>query len=63
MNPIIEVNGDRATGIWYVIAALDYAEDGRGVWVTARHDDVYVKIDGAWKYQHLYVIVRMEVDR
>lgn len=62
-NPIIDVNGDRATGIWYIMGPWDYTEDGREIWMTARYDDDYVKIDGAWKYQHLRAAVRMVGDR
>ena len=63
MNPIIEVDGDRATGIWYIMGPWTYTEDGKEIWMTARYDDDYVKIDGEWKYQHLRASVRMVADR
>ena len=63
MNPRIVVDGDRATGIWYIMGPWDNTEDGRSLWMTARYDDDYVKIDGEWKYAHLRVDVRMVEDR
>lgn len=63
MNPIIEVDGDRATGIWYIMGPWDQTEDGRRIWMTARYDDDYVKVDGQWLYQHLRARVRMVGDR
>ena len=53
MNPIIEVNGDRATGVWYLFQPCTYAEGNRAVWGSARYDEEYVRIDGEWKFQHL----------
>ena len=53
MNPIIEVNGDTATGTWYLFQACTFAEGERAVWGSARYDEEYVRIDGAWKFKHL----------
>ncbi|MGB1885285.1 MAG: nuclear transport factor 2 family protein [Gammaproteobacteria bacterium] len=63
MNPIIEVNGERATGMWYIMGPWTYTETGEKKWFTLRYDDDYVKVDGEWKYQHLRVVLRMVGDR
>ncbi len=63
MNPIIEVNGDRATAIWYIMGPWTQSEGNKDIWMTARYDDDYIKIDGEWKYQHLRAVVRMIADR
>jgi len=63
MNPVIEVNGDRATGVWYILGPWTYAEGNADKWMAARYDDDYVKIDGEWKYKHLRVVIRMTSDR
>ena len=63
MNPIIEINGDRATGIWYIMGPWTYRESNDEKWLAARYDDDYVKINGEWKYQHLRVAGRMIADR
>ena len=41
----------------------NYTEDERNIWMTARYDDDYVKVDGVWKYQHLRAEVRMVENR
>ena len=53
MNPIIEVDGDRATGIWYLFQACTYADSGQAVWGSARYDEEYVRVDGSWMFQNL----------
>ncbi len=63
MNPIIEVNGDRATGIWYIMGPWTLIEGNKETWMALRYDDDYVKINGEWKYQHLRVALRMTADR
>jgi hypothetical protein len=63
MNPRIEVNGNRATGIWYIMGPWTYTENNDEKWLALRYDDDYVKIDGQWKYQHLRVALRMVADR
>ncbi|NNL84031.1 MAG: nuclear transport factor 2 family protein [Myxococcales bacterium] len=62
-NPIIEVDGNRATGIWYIMGPWTLAADGKEIWMAARYDDDYVKVDGSWKYRHLRVTLRMTADR
>lgn len=62
-NPRITIDGDRATAAWYILGPWTNAQDGKEIWMTARYDDDYVKVDGEWKYQHLRVGVRMVADR
>jgi hypothetical protein len=62
-NPVITVDGERATGIWYIMSPHDVTEDNRKTWIAARYDDDYVKVDGEWKYQHLRADIRMLEDR
>lgn len=59
MNPIIEVNGDRAKGTWYLMGPFTFREKNEAKWLAARYDDDYVKINGEWKYQHLRATIRM----
>jgi len=63
MNPLIEVNGNRATGVWYIMGPWDVTETKEKKWFALRYDDEYVKINGVWKYQHLRVALRMSEDR
>ena len=53
LNPIIEVNGDNASGTWYLFQPCTYAEGNQAVWGSARYDEEYVKINGKWLFKHL----------
>lgn len=58
MNPMIEVDGDEATGQWLLfqpctVAAGDAAADPqadteRAVWLAATYRDRYRRVDGRW---------------
>jgi hypothetical protein len=62
-NPLIEINGDKATGVWYIMGPWTETEGDKEIWMSARYDDDYLKINNEWKYQHLRVAVRMVADR
>jgi SnoaL-like domain len=59
MNPRIEVDGDRARGIWYFLGPFTFRKGNRARWLAARYEDDYVKVNGEWKFQHLRAIGRM----
>ena len=63
MNPRIDIHGERATGVWYIMGPWTNTEDGKEIWMTARYDDDYVKVNGEWKYKHLRGSVWMVADR
>ncbi len=58
-NPRIEVNGNRATGIWYLLGPFTFRRDNGARWIAARYDDDYVKVGGVWLYKHLRATIRM----
>ena len=43
MNPIIEVNGGRAKGIWYLLEPCTFAKEEQASWGAARYDEEYVR--------------------
>ena len=53
LNPVIEVDGDEATGTWYLFQPCTYAEGNQAVWGSARYDEEYVKVDGRWMFKYL----------
>jgi hypothetical protein len=55
MNPIIEVDGDRARGTWYFFGPFTFVEGNQAKWQSARYHEDYAKVNGAWKIQHLRV--------
>jgi hypothetical protein len=49
-NPIIEVNGDTATGRWYYEAPTTDAASDRAQWMAGTYEEQYVREDGEWKF-------------
>jgi uncharacterized protein (TIGR02246 family) len=59
-NPIIEVDGDRATGRWrLVMLYTGAAEDGRPQYhrIIGFYEDAYVRVGGRWWFETLRVTV------
>ncbi len=54
MNPQIDVDGDRATGQWYLLEPCTMLEGGeQAVWGAASYNEEYVKEGGEWKISRL----------
>jgi hypothetical protein len=58
-NPILEVDGDRATGRWYLWEPIVFASGNRGLWMAARYDDRYRRERGGWSFESVTVDLRM----
>jgi hypothetical protein len=48
-HPEIEVDGDRATGVWYLEDYVVFSDLGNALHGTAFYSDEYVKDGGQWK--------------
>ena len=48
MNPLIDVDGDTATGSWVIWEVATLEQSDRAVFLSATLDDEYVCIDGRW---------------
>jgi hypothetical protein len=59
MNPIIKVEGDRATAEWYFMGPFRFRDGHQAKWIALQYKDDYVKIDGQWKYKHLRINLRL----
>ena len=55
MNPIIEVEGDKGKGRWYLFQPCTLGEGNEAAWLAARYEEDYVRIGGEWKFKHLKV--------
>ena len=62
MNPVIKIDGERATGSWYFYGPFTFYKNNQAKWLAARYEDDYVKINGEWKIQHLRARGRMSTD-
>lgn len=54
-TPLIEIDGDRATGSWYLFGMLTAkTSDGEGArWVHGTYDNTYVRVGEQWKFSRL----------
>jgi hypothetical protein len=57
-NPLIEIEGERATGRWYLHQPMTMKDSDECFWFCAQYLDDYVKVDGVWKFSHVRVIAR-----
>lgn len=56
VKPRIEVDGDRATGTWDILAPCTSSK-GRALWMAGTEDDEYVRQDGVWLHQSMKLSV------
>ncbi len=52
-NPRIAVNGNQAHGRWNFLGPFTFRKGNRQLWLAARYEDDYVKVNGQWKFKHL----------
>jgi hypothetical protein len=52
-NPLIEVNGDKAVGSWYVYVPCTFRETNSAVWLAGKYREEYVKVNGQWQWQSM----------
>jgi ketosteroid isomerase-like protein len=55
-QPVISVNGDKATGHWFlhIFIFLTQTQEGPSYkWVQGRYDTEYIKVNGKWKFKVL----------
>jgi hypothetical protein len=58
-NPVIEVDGDTATGRWDLWQPMVNEPASQACWLVAKYRDTYVKQDdGGWMFQRLEVDVK-----
>ena len=54
-NPIIHVEGHRASGRWYFFGLFTYYQGQQRRWQDARYHEEYEKVAGVWKIRHLKI--------
>jgi hypothetical protein len=57
LNPMIEVDGDTATGRWWLTMPCTRRVNGElaGYWLVGQYEEEYVRVKGAWKFKKLYL--------
>jgi hypothetical protein len=49
-NPVIEMNGDTATGEWYYEVPATDASSNRAQWMAGTYFEQYLRREGEWKF-------------
>ena len=48
-NPIVALDGDRASGQWHVLVAVT-GSDGKAAWLAGRYADDFVRTAAGWRF-------------
>jgi hypothetical protein len=57
-NPLINIDGDTATGSWYLHQPMTMKGTDSAFWFIAQYQDQYVRTSDGWKFQHVKIIER-----
>ena len=52
-NPLIEIDGDTATGTWYLLQTCTYIRDNQAVWGAGTYRDRYVRTAEGWRFSQV----------
>ncbi len=52
-NPIIQVDGDTATGSWKLWQPMVYRNGSKAFWYAAEYNEVYVRTPDGWRFKSL----------
>jgi len=61
LNERLDVDGDRATGRWYLWQPCVFAADGESaaLWMAGRYEDSYRRENAEWRFAHVKIELRM----
>lgn len=57
-NPLIEIDGDRATGHWYLHQPMTMKGGELCFWFCAQYFDEYLRTAEGWKFKHVQIEAR-----
>lgn len=49
-SPLIEVKGEKATGIWYFEVPATHGPTNKAAWIAGKYEEEYIKEKGEWKF-------------
>ena len=55
-NPLLEVQGDTATGQWYLFQPCTRTDNNQAIWLAAHYNETYVRSNGAWHFQRRHIV-------
>ena len=56
-NAIIEVEGEKGTGVWYIKIPATFGPTGEAIWTAGKYEEEYIKVKGEWKFSFIKFIV------
>ena len=59
INPIIEIDGDRAEGQWSLWQSMVFRETSKAYWLIGQYTDQYVRTAGGWLFAGVSLKVRV----
>ena len=59
MNPIIEIDGNKAKGQWYLWQPCVGGRKQRGLWFAARYRETYIRTDEGWRFKEMIIYPKM----
>lgn len=62
LNPVLEIDGDTASGEWYGIVFISNDEKGNASFGHGKYDETYRKTDDGWKFTSLRTESRFSSD-
>ena len=57
-NPIIEIEGDQATGTWYLWQPMVMAADNQAMWLSAHYAERYRREQDQWLIENLAITTK-----
>jgi len=48
-DPVIEINGDKARGQWYMHESTTFTEGNTAAWGAVKYEEEFVRQNGRWK--------------
>ncbi len=57
-NPVIEVDGDKAEGTWYLWQPMVMVEGDQAMWLAAHYHEQYKRVDGKWHIKRLTLDIK-----
>ena len=61
MNPIIDIDGDQASGKWLLWEPCSFPEDNahQPIWGAAKYEDDYLRVGSEWKFKRVKLMSLM----
>lgn len=55
-NPVIDIEGDRARGLWYFEVPCTLREKNMAGWLSGRYEEEFVRRDGRWMWESITAV-------